>query len=330
MRQEKATLPRRPQVSAPAKPSTVRRQTDVRVETSAVIEQAITGKTWSGRAIVVAALGLAFIWSYWPVFVELAQTWSVQPDYSHGFLVVPIAIAMLWFRRATCPGVSSRLHWTALIVIAFAVAVRGTSRLFYVEAIEAWTIPIWLCGAFWLIGGWALLRWALPAIFFLGFMIPLPFRAETLLSQPLQRAATIISCWLLQTIGQVTVAEGNVVIVNGHELLVAEACSGLRIFVSIVAVAYVYALAVARPWWFKGLIFTSVLPITLFANSFRIAITGLLWTYVSGDAAHRFSHDVAGIVMIPAAAALFGCVVWYFGRLFMEVQTIDYAQLAAD
>ena len=33
--------------------------------------------------------------------------------------------------------------------------------------LDAWSIPIWVAGVVWLLFGWQLLRWALPAIAFL-------------------------------------------------------------------------------------------------------------------------------------------------------------------
>src|SRR5690606_1330186 len=49
---------------------------------------------WSAPAIVLAALG----WAYGPDLLALVETWSDDPDYSHGFLVLPIALLILWQR----------------------------------------------------------------------------------------------------------------------------------------------------------------------------------------------------------------------------------------
>ena len=103
----------------------------------------------------------------------------------------------------------------------------------------------------------------------------------------------------------------------------AEACSGLRIFVGIAALAFVYVVLVRRSWWIKSLLLLSVLPVTLIANSTRIVVTCLLQMYVSGEAAHKFSHDIAGYVMIPFAAALLGLTLWYLGKMLHEEKVGD-------
>lgn len=52
-------------------------------------------------------------------------------------------------------------------------------------------------------------------------------------------------------------------------------------------------------------------------------MTALLYQYVSGEAAHKFAHDLAGWIMIPYAAALFAMVLWYLGSLFREEEQVD-------
>jgi exosortase len=275
----------------------------------------------------LAILVGTFFWSYWPVLQELVTAWNREPDYSHGYFVLPVAAYFLWTRRQTFPGFTTMLAWIGLAIIAVASSVRIAASLWYLTPVEAWTMPLWLAGFCGLLGGWKLIRWSMPGLLFLGFMIPLPYRAESMLSYPLQRAATHLSCWLLQFFGQAAFSEGNVIIVNDMELLIAEACSGVRIFVSIIAIAFAYAVLIRRPWWFKAAVFAAVLPVTLIANALRIAITGVLLTHVSGEAAHRFSHDMAGFAMIPLAAAIFALVIWYLGRLIVETESVLTSEL---
>jgi exosortase len=144
-----------------------------------------------------------------------------------------------------------------------------------------------------------------------------------MLSLPLQRVATKISCWVLQTLGQPALAEGNMILLGETQLEVGQACSGLRIFVGIFALAFAYVIIVRRPWWEKALLFASIIPIALIANSARIVTTGLLWQYTSGEIATKFSHDVAGWVMIPLAAGLFALVLWYLGKAVREVEVVN-------
>ena len=179
---------------------------------------------------------------------------------------------------------------------------------------------LWVAGVVVAVAGWRVLWWALPSVAFLLFMIPMPFRLEHMFRQPLQDLATRISTATLVMLGQPAIAEANTIRIGEAQFGIVEACSGLRIFVGIAALAFVYAVVVRRSWWIKGLLLAAVLPVTLVANSTRIVVTCLLQIYVSGEASHKFSHDIAGFVMIPFAALLFGLVLWYLGRLIREVK----------
>jgi exosortase len=193
--------------------------------------------------------------------------------------------------------------------------------------LDGWSVLIWLAGAVCLIGGTRLLAWCLPSIAFLFFMVPLPYRLEHLLSHPLQRVAAETSAWLLQAMAQPALVEGNTILLGDNRLEVAAACSGLRIFVGISALAFAYVIAARRAWWEKAILLVSVVPIALTTNAMRIVATGLLYEHASVTVARTFGHDLAGWVMIPVAATLFAVVLWYLGRLFEEVEVMDMSRL---
>ena len=52
-----------------------------------------------GLAIVAGALA----WAYWPTLTTMADKWTSDPQYSHGFLVPVFALYLLWHRRRLAP-----------------------------------------------------------------------------------------------------------------------------------------------------------------------------------------------------------------------------------
>ena len=64
-------------------------------------------------------------------------------------------------------------------------------------------------------------------------------------------------------------------------------------------------------------------------GDWSVTITGLLYGYVSEEAGKNFGHDLAGWVVIPLAALLFGVTLWYLDRLLPDKQTIDMSELVA-
>ena len=268
------------------------------------------------------AFGLPLVvWSYWPTLVELVATWNRESDYSHGFLVAPLSIFFLWVKRDRFPIRRIQTGWWGISLIAVSMAMRWASARFYLGSLDGWSLIVCLIGWTWLAGGRHVVTWALPALLFLLFMVPLPYRFENLASIPLQRIATELSCFLLQLLGQPAFAENTTILIGDLPLEVEQACSGLRIFMGILALAVATLMWIEREWWQRALLLVSVVPIALLANATRIVITGLLYRHISSEAARHFSHDLAGWLMIPLAAGLFLCSLWYLARLVVRVES---------
>jgi exosortase len=286
---------------------------------SGVPEERI-GRSWLIAASVL--LFAAFLWAYWPTLVEMVGQWIAVPDYSHGFLVVPLAAFFLWSKRAEFPRGSLRPDVLGILLMLLASALRIAAGWFFLLPIDGWTIPLWVAGAVWALLGRQSLRWSLPAIVFLWFMIPIPFAAEGYLSVPLQALTTKLSTAGLVMLGQSALSEGNTIWLGDHQLFIEEACSGLRIFVGIFALAFAFALFSRWSWWQRALAPIAALPIAIVANVARVIVTGLLFEYASSDATKHVSHDLSGFIMIPFAAALLWLFLVYANRLFPEVQVL--------
>src|SRR5947209_548429 len=172
---------------------------------------------WAPRAseaaaavLVLAALAVA----YGPSFRGLVGQWWRDPNFSHGFLVAPIAAVIFWSRRGMLDRARLRPRWWGFLPLAAVVALRFPLYEWNEQYVETATIPLVAAGLALALGGWHLLRVALPSVVFLFFMLPLPPSINALLAQPLQGLATQGSVTLLQFLGMPVMAEGNVIIIG--------------------------------------------------------------------------------------------------------------------
>ncbi len=263
---------------------------------------------------LLGALGLVAVWAYWPSLGDVFAAWLSDPDYTHGFFVVPVSVWLLWARRNQMPTTSTP-SWVGLLLLLAAGLIRIAAGRFYLPQLDAWSIPLWVGGVVWLLFGWSMLKWALPSIAFLWFATPLPGTIETVLSTPLQFLASNFGAFVLRVIGQPALAEGTTILLDDHVLDVERACSGLRMFYGIFALAF-GCIALARPTRWKAVfVLMAAVPVAVVANIVRIVATGLLMRYTSGEAAQKFSHDLAGLVMIPFAVGLFILFLVVMGRV---------------
>ena len=210
-------------------------------------------------ALVVGLPALLLLWVYWPELSSLASSWQNDSRYSHGYLVPLFSLYLLWSRRAMVAD-SRKPNWLGLPLLLAGLAFNSAGTYFFLEWFNALSILPCLAGVVLLLGGWSALRWSWPAIAFLAFMVPLPFRLEVTLAHPLQRVGTLVSTYALQTFGIAAFSEGNVIRMGAIRIGVVEACSGLSMLVIFFALSTAVAIVVRRPLWERLLLVVSALP----------------------------------------------------------------------
>jgi exosortase len=274
------------------------------------------------RAIVISALVVAgcLAWALWPVLVSMTERWNSDPRYAHGYLVPIFALALLWMRSSGLGGSKISGSSWGLVLVGLAAAVQVIGGYYRVVTAECFALLPYMAGFSLLIGGWPALKWSWPSIGFLAFMIPLPWRVENALGPPLQSVATAVSTYLLQTLGFMAFAEGNVIELNDARIGVVEACSGLSMLITFIALSTAVALVAKRPLLDRIVLVASSIPVALLANIIRVTVTGILHDTVGGHAADAFYHDLAGWLMIPCALVLYWLEIWILSRVLIETR----------
>jgi exosortase len=262
----------------------------------------------------IGAASLLFVLAYLPNLRALMTVWNDDPSYSHGYLVIPIALwilcQQLWSPKPkTSPETvpAPWLGWAFLVVI---LLLRGIAYERGSEWSENATIIPAIAALTWSFGSWPLLRRVWPAIAFLVFMLPLPQIINSALALPLQSLAASSSRFLLQLTGMWVVQEGNVIKLttpHGVEWLdVALACNGLRMLMTMAATVTATVILLPLPNWKRITLFLSIVPIALVSNMARIVATGWCYYLFAGPTAKHWAHDWAGWLMMPLALALVG------------------------
>lgn len=239
---------------------------------------------------------------YLPVIVDLVGEWYNDSNYSHGFLIPLISIYLLWKRRLQVSqtidvtgdriGISLLVSSMILFVLANAAAEYFTLRLSLVLA---------LYGTVWYLLGRKTARATWFEIMFLIFMIPLPYVLYNSLAFPMQLLASQVTVKLLNGIGLSAIRQGNIIHLPGYSLEVAEACSGLRSLISLLALGALYAHLTQKGTIRPLILFFSTIPIAIAANIFRIFFTAVGAYIVSKELAEDFLHELSGMMVFVVA-----------------------------
>jgi exosortase len=286
----------------------------------------MTQSSLSARAMLAAlAIPVAILtWAWWPTLTEMAQRWSHDEAYSHGWLVPLFALALLFMRRDQAPAWPWSPSWWGGLVLAGGIGLRLYGAYYGYIWFDQVSIVLAVAGLCLMIGGAAMWRWAWPGILFLAFMIPLPYRLSVKMAGPLQEFATVTSTFLLQTMGVPALQEGRSNILLSHtEMAIVEACSGLRMLVVFFALSTAVALVLKRPIWERLLVVASAVPIALAVNVLRITSTGVLHETVGSEIADAVFHDFAGWLMMPVALGFLWVELQVLSRLLLPAETSD-------
>ena len=261
----------------------------------------------------ISSIALALLYSYWPTICWMAEQWYTEPDYTHGWFVPLLAISICYFRSSSFPGVDPGISWAGASLFCVVIVMRFVGRMAYVDFLDAWSILPLVAGVVWMLLGRRALLWALPAIGFLFFAVPLPYQAETMLSWQLQGVATNLSKFGLCALGYPAVSEGHLIWIGDKPLVVERACSGLRIFVGMGAFAVYWAAVNERSWSDRIFLLLIAVPLAVLVNALRIIVIGLFTPYVENS---YWVHELSGIGMLFASFALLGAASWYWKILY--------------
>jgi exosortase len=255
-------------------------------------------------AALVAAGGFAVLYAH--VFVKLVHDWATDDNYSHGFLIVPIALYFAWERRRVLAAQPPRPSWLGLPVVVGSIAVLATGTLGAELFLTRISIIGVLAGTVLFIGGWRHLRILALPLAFLLLMIPLPAIIFNRIAFPLQLLASRVGEASISAMGIPVLREGNVIVLANTTLEVAEACSGIRSLISLLTLGIVFGYFVDPRQWMRTLIALTTVPIAIFANGVRVAGTGIAAHYYGAAAAEGFLHEFSGwLIFIVSFGLLF-------------------------
>jgi exosortase len=174
------------------------------------------------------------------IAINLVREWATSGDnYSHGFLIVPIALYFTWERRNRLAEALRRPNNVGLIVVfgSLSVLLLGLlgSELFLTRISLLGT----LSGTILFLYGWQHLRVLAFPLAFLLLMIPLPRILFDQIVFPLQLVASYLAEVTLSAFNVPVLREGNLIVLAHSTLEVAEACSGIRSLISLLTLGII-------------------------------------------------------------------------------------------
>ncbi len=274
---------------------------------------------------------------YWLGFLSLVQAWAT-PEYSHGPLI-PLISLYLFLRELRnspdWPADTPRDRRPGIAVIGFALLFGIFGNLVQIPDLVTYAFIIWVGGVVLTVFGWRIGRTHMLPVLHLIFMLPLPQFVFWKLTIFLQLISSQLGVWFIELAGIPVFLEGNVIDLGVYKLQVAEACSGLRYLFPILSFSYLFSILYRGPFWHKAVLFLMAAPLTVFMNSVRIGIIGILVDSYGIGQAEGFLHVFEGWVIFGVCIAILFLTAILLQRLtpsplsFMETIDLDFQGFGA-
>lgn len=249
------------------------------------------------KSIILPVIALLlFLVLTWPVWRWLWGEWMGNEYYSHGILILPVALYLAVQRlrldkKLHSLGASS--NWgMALLALALVSFVWLLNQKAYYLA--AFAMLFMAAGAIWTLGGGALLRKLLFPLGYLMLMIPLPFIDRITL--PMAMFTGVCAGDLVRLLGMDVNIVGNAVSLPNAELVIGAQCSGINSLIALTALMILAAYILHGPWWGRLLLVLLAVPLAMFGNILRVTSLLFVARAMGAQAAFTYYHDYSGLI----------------------------------
>ena len=273
-------------------------------------------------------VGFTFVYLIFSEAIKHAIIKWDTPEYSHAYLIPFISLLIIWQSYDRIKTSEFKGAWSGLVVLLLGIGLWYVGEASTLFIIIKYAFLVVLLGFVMSMTGIKKIYLFLMPIFLLFFTIPLPSFIYNNISASLQLLSSDIGVHIIRLFGISVFLEGSVIDLGALQLQVVEACNGLRYLFPLVTLGVITAYFYHTHLIFKLLIVISTIPITIFMNSFRIGVIGVLVDRWGVSMAQGFIHDFEGWIVFMLCFAILIGEIWLLNRVFgklplREVLRID-------
>lgn len=252
---------------------------------------------------------------YYTTYAWLIQEDWPREDYNYCYLIPFVVLYLIWEKRKDVDAVPSRTSWSGLVLIVPGIVLFWLGELggeIYSSYLSSWLIAV---GLYWVHCGWQRVR-VLAFPFFIALtMFPLPYFVNNKIMLNLKLISSQLGVFFLHLFGMSAYREGNIIDLGFTHLQVVDACSGLRYVIPLMILTLLLTYWFRASLWKRIVLFLSSIPISIISNSFRIALTGILYGMFGAVVAEGFFHGFSGWLIFMFVFPLILFEMWILRKL---------------
>lgn len=256
----------------------------------------------SGSEVLIIAL---LVGAYIPALSAMSEIWDSVEYFSHGYLILPVALAVAWTQRAALAKARDRRDGRGILLLAASFALYFFGLLTGQVTVLGVAFVAAMFGIVLLLKGPDWLRALAFPLGYLVFMVPVPPEWITPAISRLRVFVSNAVIDVLHALALPVAQQGNVILVPEGSLFVAEACSGITSMVTLLPVAVLLGFYTQPSAWGRLALAACVIPISMLGNLLRVLLTVWAALEIGPERATAGAlHESAG-----ALTYFFGCLV---------------------
>jgi len=263
---------------------------------------------WS-KLLLPASLVIVLAF-YAPDAKLLWTAWMDMEEFSHGPLMLAVALYLLWRRRELLHEPETRGRSLGLVITVFSIVVYALAIKAGIENARHLSIFSIIFGLFMTFGGYNYARFVFPSLILLPFVVPPPSFLNSNLTYELQIFSSNASVFWLRAIGVSVFLDGNIIDLGKLKLEVAEACAGLRYLYPMIGLGALSGMLFDIRLWKRLLFLVIAAVVSIIMNSVRIFLTGAFVEFTDMGVSEGFFHLFEGWVFFLVSFAITLAFCW--------------------
>jgi len=270
----------------------------------------------SNKLIAFFLIGYAAIFAglYQAVYPFMVSKWD-SADFSYAYLIPLIIAYIFWEQRKDFFAAPTAPTWWGVVPLAMGLGMYWLGELsgeYYSMYLSSF---LFIVGILLLHLGWRKVRVLWFGLFLVLTMFPPPDFLYNKISVFLKLISSKIGVAIIQLAGLPAYREGNIIDLGFTQLQVVDACSGLRYLIPLVVLGLILAYFYNTAFWKRLVVVISTVPLSIFLNSVRIGLTGILSKFFGPEVAQGFFHDFSGWIIFIVSLAVLLFEMWLLSKL---------------
>ena len=251
---------------------------------------------------------------YYDALNKMVGQWG-NDQYNYCYLIPFVILYLFWEKRSLLASVPSIPSWNGIAPVAFGLALFWLGQIGGEQLSLLISLWLFLLGVIWIHLGWKKVKIIIFALIFILTMFPLPFFLNANISMKLRLISSQLGVSIIQLYGLPAYREGNIIDLGFTQLQIVEACSGLNSLISLMVLCLLLAYFFKASFWKRAVLFVSSVPLAIFLNSMRIALTGILYEFWGPKVAEGFFHGFSGLLIFILSLPVLLFEMWILKKL---------------